>query len=75
MDSSDVSAELLMKSAMLTDSNKTEMAEAHKKTFIIRKAWIDNKNKKPTGKEVVERFPRFLDMLVVVSNALLFFKK
>ena len=57
MDSSDDSAELLMKSAMLTDSNKTEMAEAHKKTFSIRKAWIDNKNKKPTGKEVVERFP------------------
>ena len=57
MDSSDDSAELLMKSAMLTDSAKTEMAEAHKKTFGIRKAWIDNKNKKPTGKEVVERFP------------------
>ncbi len=59
VDSSDDSAELLMKSAMLTDSNKTEMAEAHKKTFSIRKAWIDNKNKKPKGKEVVERFLDF----------------
>ena len=64
-----------MKSAMLTDSNKTEMAEADKKTFSIRKAWIDNKNKKPTGKEVIERFPWFLDMLVAVRyDALLFLK-
>ncbi len=64
-----------MKSAMLTDSNKTEMAEAHKKTFSIRKAWIDNKNKKPTGKEVVERFPRFMEYLRMdVVKSLMYIK-
>lgn len=46
------------------------MAEVHKKTFNIRKAWIDNKNQKPMGQEIVERFPRFMDMLEAVRQFL-----
>ncbi|EFX73502.1 hypothetical protein DAPPUDRAFT_253068 [Daphnia pulex] len=44
------------------------MAEVHKKTFNIRKAWIDNNNQKPMGQEIVERFPRFMDMLEAAQD-------
>ncbi len=70
MEHSDVSAEKFMKAAMLTDSNKIEMAEAHKKTFHIRKAGIDNKNQKLMGQEIVELFPEFMDMLEAVRQFL-----
>ena len=64
-----------MQSAVLTDSNKEQMMEAHENTFTIRKAWIDDKKKKPSGMEIVERFPRFMDMLKTVwKKCLPFFK-
>lgn len=44
------------------------MREAHVKTFSVRRTWIVEEN--PSAKEVMERFPRFMDMVEAVRITL-----